>query len=281
MTREQRAFVRIYYVDLERDYPAVWFGPALATYTRMLKISDQSWPNPAPLPTGTSKADLRLLTSSGLVALLDNHRYIIKGYERERQERRDKALRALNSRNDRTTDVPTNVPTHVPTSVGHTREDTGTGSNSLVGEGSGEGLPNIHPEASHFLEEATGRSARQAGDKQLAEYDRQIADHGFPKVKAAWIAARKGLPSSPKPTARQLVWSAMKLMEPFADPKAVAQEITRTDEAAERAKKHERLMASMHSRRVEMYRYRGHWEPEWGEPPKWDPAWGTSPESAA
>lgn len=88
MARADRTYVRIYYIDLQRDYPQVWFDPtALATWIRLLTRMDQSWPAAPELPTGVRKADLGILTSCGLVALNGHGTYLLKGYEAERGRR--------------------------------------------------------------------------------------------------------------------------------------------------------------------------------------------------
>ena len=84
----------------------------------------------------------------------------------------------------------------------------------------GEPFPAIDAEAQTFLEGITHRLIRQAGDKQLAEYDRQIADHGLAAVISAYQRCAKAIRGTP--TATQLVWSGRKILEPFVDPSEVA-----------------------------------------------------------
>ena len=128
-------------------------------------------------------------------------------------------------------------------------------------------LPNITEEAGIFLEGVTGRTLRQAGERNLVEYDRQIGDHGLARTISAYQRTAKTLPLSPKPTARQLVWSARSLLEPFADTKAVAQ--TSREEAAEldARKRQQRIDAETDQRRREHYRMTGEW-PFPGSPPE-------------
>ncbi len=72
------------------------------------------------------------------------------------------------------------------------------------------GLPSLTPEAVAALQERTGRSWSQAGDRQLGEFDRLVHDYGLPAVVEAF-----GKVPGKTPTARQLIWSAMKVLEPF------------------------------------------------------------------
>lgn len=78
-----------------------------------------------------------------------------------------------------------------------------------------DGLPHIDDEARTFLEGMTGKPILTAGPKQLDEYDRQIEQHGLPAVVAAYQKVAKTMRH---PTARQLVWSALRVLEPFATP---------------------------------------------------------------
>lgn len=91
----RRKFVRVYYVDLERDYPDIFFDPtALSTWLRLLVNADKVWPTIPQLPPAVRRSDLAKLKSSGLVCLQPNHRYVIKGYDTERAIRNANARKA-------------------------------------------------------------------------------------------------------------------------------------------------------------------------------------------
>lgn len=122
------------------------------------------------------------------------------------------------------------------------------------------GLPNIDGEAQTFLEGVTGRLIRQAGDKQLAEYDRLIGEHGLSAVIAAIQRAAKTLPANPQ--ARQIIWPARSILEPFANTKGIS-----ADTSAEDAKRSERRERGTWARRIEAYHAGGQWDEAWGEPP--------------
>lgn len=106
--------------------------------------------------------------------------------------------------------------------------------------GARDGLPNIDDGARHVLEDVTGRSVTLAGDRQLTEYDRLIGDYGLPKVRAAMEACAKQIADAARlrgdhasaPTARQVVWGAMKLLEPMPSAREAAKH--ERDEQAER-----------------------------------------------
>ena len=106
MSDVKRRFIRIYYTDLQRDYPEVWFDPTcLATYNRLLALADAAYPANPELYRAVRRADLALLEKVGLVTLLDHGLYAMKGYEKERSERSEKARQSVSSRYDRATTV--------------------------------------------------------------------------------------------------------------------------------------------------------------------------------
>ena len=88
-------------------------------------------------------------------------------------------------------------------------------------------FPAIDSEAVVFLEGLTARHIRQAGDKQLAVYDRHIAEHGMAAVRNAYQRVADTLKADRRttaaPTAAQLVYSGQKLLERFVDPSEVAE----------------------------------------------------------
>ena len=93
-----------------------------------------------------------------------------------------------------------------------------------------EGLPHITPEAQSLIEELSGRTMLTAGDRQLTEFDRQLEAHGFAKVNAAYRRVAAGIKN---PTARQLVWSALRVLEPFQTPQDIAKAEAQTSSKAE------------------------------------------------
>lgn len=80
---------------------------------------------------------------------------------------------------------------------------------SLAREGM---LPHIDPDLASAIERLTGRSVLAGGAATLAELDRLAEDHGTVPVVAALEAVAHGQ----RMTLRQLVWPAMKTLEPFA-----------------------------------------------------------------
>jgi hypothetical protein len=119
-----RPFVRVYYIDLQRDYPDVWHDHgALAALVRLLALADQSWPIVPELPSSVRKADLKRLVDASLVVLEAHGRYRVKGYEVERTARQDHAASAALSRY--VSSAPSSAPSSnradpVPTSYNRT-----------------------------------------------------------------------------------------------------------------------------------------------------------------
>lgn len=264
MSDAKRRYLRLYFDDLELDHPDVWFDPTcLSTFVRLLALSEKAWPAMPELPRAVRRADLDKLATGGMIEYLDNHRFVLRGWVAERSKRADIGRTNVGKRADRTS-VPTTVDTTVSTTVVPVRARAAFASSISVDttEGvQGEPFPHIDPEAQTFLEGVTGRLIRQAGDKQLAEYDRQIEAHGLPAVIAAYRRCAKLIPGTP--TATQLVWSGRKVLEPFVDPKAVAAE-DRSEDDAKRARKRDE---AIWQRRIEAYQSGGKWDPAWGDPP--------------
>jgi len=83
--KSDRRYVRIYDDDLRRDYPHIWRDDrALATWVRMLAVADKMWPTPPELPRSVRAAPLAALVKAGLVVLMPEDCYRIRGHDAER-----------------------------------------------------------------------------------------------------------------------------------------------------------------------------------------------------
>ena len=156
MARAERSYVRVYYIDLQRDYPQVWFDPGgLSTWLRLLVRADQSWPAAPELPAGTRKADLGLLTSCGLVSLNGHGTYLLKGYEAERGRRQAVATKAAGARwKDHESNADTHADAHAnasPDAMRTQRERTS--------ERSTKSMPKPNPKPSTESEGSTRRES--------------------------------------------------------------------------------------------------------------------------
>lgn len=106
--RATRRFVRVYYIDLERDYPQIVSDDgAYATWLRLLVAADKVWPTTPELPKSVKAGPLGRLVASGLVSLLPRHTFSIRGYETERGARQESARNAaaLRWQNGRSADA--------------------------------------------------------------------------------------------------------------------------------------------------------------------------------
>jgi hypothetical protein len=96
---EDRKYVRVYYNDLIRDYPDVWYDDAdLAAFVRLLSTADPMWPTPPELPRTVKARALDALKKAGLVIEYPRHRFGIKGLDAERSKRSDAASNAARNR---------------------------------------------------------------------------------------------------------------------------------------------------------------------------------------
>jgi hypothetical protein len=209
---DDRKYVRVYYNDLIRDYPDVWAdNDQLATWLRLLATADPMWPTPPELPRSVKPRVLGRLVDSSLVTTIADKRYRMKGLDAERTMRGDKARSAAAMRWHSKGTSDGNAEAMPKRERAETSRDEPTAR---------DGLPSLDHDAIAALEDRTGQIWSQAGEKQLGEYDRLVGTHGLVKVIAAFDAVSRGT----KMTARQLIWPALRILEPFPDLAVVEKE---------------------------------------------------------
>lgn len=94
-----RPFARHYYVDLERDYPAVWWDDhQYATFGRLLAVAESMWPAVPEIPRSARGTVVQKLVDSGLVIAVPPFSYRIKGMDAERTARSNAASNAARIR---------------------------------------------------------------------------------------------------------------------------------------------------------------------------------------
>lgn len=94
-----RPFARVYYVDLQRDYSAIYRdNDALATYVRMLSLADATWPVTPDVPRSEKAVHVRKLVEATLVRLVPPYGFAIKGFDAERNARGNAASNAARTR---------------------------------------------------------------------------------------------------------------------------------------------------------------------------------------
>jgi hypothetical protein len=177
-------------------------------------------------PNGVGRAIARqvgfLIEHGDLIERKDGSLYI-EGWDELQEGNWQVAERMARYRERHGAVTPTVTPDVTePTVTVQSRVDSGkrlADSGLAVAHTARDGLPNLDEDAIDALERRTGRPIQMAGDKQLTEYDRLIADHGLGEVVIAMDKVRQGQTL----TARQLVWGAMKVLEPMVDTKKLAE----------------------------------------------------------
>lgn len=184
--QQKRRFVRVYFVDLERDYPDIWYDPtALSTWLRLLVASEKAWPAYPEIPRAARRADLEKLKKVGLMIAHSNDRFELKGWMVERESRAEKARMAVGSRTDRGAVEPTSVGTDVgsvvPTDVVPAR--AGVSPSPSISLGSTEGVQG-EPDAVVAFHQRTGEVP---GPKIRSWLDELAEAHGESRL-ASMIA---------------------------------------------------------------------------------------------
>lgn len=238
------------------------------SWSLMLVIADMAYPAPAFIPPTIPRQSLKALEDAGLVDLLPARMYRVRGLKKERERRSTPGRLGAAARWARTDNaLPSESDRNGhPMPAKKSIEETRQGRAEHTAR---EGLPHLDEEAIRMLEEVTGRPWSLAGDKQLGEYDRLVGDHGLAAVAGAFTAVADGK----QLTARQLIWPAMKLLEPMPGvPNPREGEIE-----DERRKQAERKETERHAKRLEYFSVTGKWDPNFGPEPDWNPDWGERP----
>jgi hypothetical protein len=204
------------------------------SWSILLIVADMAWPAPAYVPSLIPRASYRALVAAELVDDLSGGRFRIHGLEAERARRREAATRPPTGRTPRGPQPGPNRDPNGAQDEDETRRDEVRRDEPTARDG----LPSLDRAAIEALEERTGQIWSQAGEKQLGEYDRLVGQHGLPAVLSAFDAIRSGK----RLTARQLIWPALRLLEPFPTPTLVKSEgndeAERTRRNVERTKRH-------------------------------------------
>jgi hypothetical protein len=263
MPKTLRPYSRVYWEALDDPkFANVWDDDqALAAWLRLLVAADMAWPASASLYRGVRTSALSALCSSGLVDMQPSGRYRIHGLDKEREARSRHASSAATARWD--DDMPSHpvsiaqgmhehpvsnaerMPSQDEQSRDKQRRDE-----HIARETDRHGLPHITSESQTVAEDITGRPILTAGEKQLTEWDRLVEDHGEAKVCEAFrrVAGGKRL------TYRQLVWDAVKSLEPFAKPT----DIEDARKAGESEDNWERRVDATRKRNADMRRAMGY-----------------------
>ena len=106
-----RPYARVYYVDLERDYPEVYRdNDLLSTWLRLLCVAEAMWPAVPEVPRSAKATLVRELVRLGLIALIVPYSYSVKGLDAERTARSNAARNAAASRWASPSALPSAMP---------------------------------------------------------------------------------------------------------------------------------------------------------------------------
>lgn len=258
MSRVDRRYLRVYFDDLERDHPDVWYDPTcLSTFVRLLALSEKAWPTMPEIPVSVRRADLAKLVAAGMIEYLPNHRFVLKGWVTERGHRAKVARENVDKRHSGSTDVGTDAGTDVPTVVLPPRAGASFSysfSRDVTTEGGPGGTDADEAAILAFLARNGAAIRPESGFGQRLV--RLVARRGVEAVMAKATALAANGPLSD----RQWVFGLEQALETIPDPKIA-------ERAQELAKAANRRNEGVWKRRIEAYRLGGVWDAEWGEVP--------------
>lgn len=94
MSRPTRRFLRFYFPEFQRDYPAVYRDDAaFAAFIRLLALAETAWPATPELPRSIRPKALRLLVENRLVKVA-GHSFELRGFVKERTTRSENGRNA-------------------------------------------------------------------------------------------------------------------------------------------------------------------------------------------
>lgn len=126
-------YSRVYH-ELAEDYPEVYDGPLLADFVRLLIAADQAYPTRAKWRGLAGERAIARLAAigtedgRGALVILEGNRYSVRGIEKERALRSQKASNAAAVRWHSTSNAPSNasaLPRAMPSRVEKRREENG------------------------------------------------------------------------------------------------------------------------------------------------------------
>lgn len=188
-------FILVYHEDLIANFTEIWDDDrALATWVRLFALADKQWPSPAEMPRGARASVVKKLVECGLVILLPNHRYGIRGLDAQRKRKSEQAKAAAAARY-----ADSNAPSSAdiaPAAMPH----TGTGARPRSGSGpssdsSGElGVQGEEgPDALNAYYSLTGRFPTGRVKDWLEELAKSYSDAAVERELAAQMIADRSL----------------------------------------------------------------------------------------
>jgi hypothetical protein len=220
-------YSRVYWSVID-DHPEVYDDDAaFAAWVRLLLAADAAWPASPHLPVGVRPRAMQQLVESGLVIRGQGARYKIKGLDEERKRRQEQAKLASNAR----WNAPSNAAS-IPASNASampSREEKRLAKPSQA-ERARDG--DFDRAMSWLSERRFGIDPASRGATELA---RLVDQHGVTKVTEAMqdvLTANGPLVKE----GRQLVFGAMKLLNPIPNVGPLAKQRDADEREAERDK---------------------------------------------
>jgi hypothetical protein len=107
--RRDRKFARFYYDQFIEEFPEIYANDPVAgwTWLRLLVVAEKMWPTTPELPRWVRPRPLGTLVAAGLVEILPDHGFRIRGFDTERAHR---AATARNAAAARWTNSASNAP---------------------------------------------------------------------------------------------------------------------------------------------------------------------------
>lgn len=211
-------YCRVYWsVMSDEKFDGIRENPThLGSWLTLLLVADMAWPAPAFIPPTLSKRVIDLIEGRGLIEKLPGWRFRVTGLDAERASRKAAArVGGLASGRSRSVERPFNDRSRT------TRTETNLAEQSRAEQSisARDGLPHITAKVADEAQGYTGLNVLAFGDKAQTELDRLVERHGETPVRDAF---RKVVASIPRPSPNQLVFGAVKVLEPFLDTKTAA-----------------------------------------------------------
>lgn len=94
-----RPYARVYYDQLEQEFPEVWQDATLGwTWLRLLVVAEKMWPTVPEVPRSLRQKSVLRLMELGLVIPVPPHGFRIRGLDAERTRRSNAARSAARNR---------------------------------------------------------------------------------------------------------------------------------------------------------------------------------------
>jgi hypothetical protein len=229
-------YSRVYH-RFSDEFPSVFDDDrAVAAWLRLLLIADAAWPTRPPIPATVNRKALSVLQGAGLV-VVERGYYTMLGLDKQRTERRDKAVSAGLARVERA--LSTSSTKAQPRQTEHRQTEPSNGRAK-------DGLPNLTDSVSGAWEDATGRSVLSSGEFAIGYLDDACRRHPDAAVITAIREARSDFERIP--TTQQLTVAVRSLLDPLPDAKAVAAAESSEDEQRRHAKAVQRTVLATHER---------------------------------